>query len=158
MNNSQWFKKHLQSSADGFLWGARQIPVERLYLSPPSVLGDWSAARHVFHLFFYERTFALPSMRQWLGGPGLSRHELGRLNEEAAWNEGHDFDVLQKQFLEGRQTQIALLSELSEAAWDERLLTVWGPTTLHWVVSKTYQHTMDHTNTVLSMVLFWDLI
>lgn len=158
MNNSQWFKKHLEASANGFIWAVRQVPAERLYLRPPAVLGEWSAARHVFHLFFYERTFALPSMRQWLGGPGLSRQELMKLDEDAAWNSGHEFDTLQRQFQEGRQAQIALLSELSEEAWDERLLTVWGPMTLHWVVSKTYQHTMDHTNTVLSMVLFWDFV
>ncbi len=158
MNNSQWFRKHLQASADGFIWGAQQVPVERLYLSPPTGLGEWPAARHVFHLFFYEKTFALPSMRQWLGGPGLSGQELEKLDEDIAWDEGHEFDTLHKQFREVREAQITLLSELSEEAWQETRETVWGPVTLFWVVGKTYQHTADHINSILRMALFWDLV
>ena len=158
MNNSQWFGEHLRTSAEGFLWGAQQIQVERRYLSPPPVLGEWSAARHVFHMVYYEETFALPSMYQWLGGAGLTREELDKIDEEAAWNEGYEFDMLQKQFREVRERQIALTAELGEELWLEKRRTVWGLTTLHWVVSKTYQHTADHTNTILQMVLFWDLV
>jgi hypothetical protein len=158
MNNTQWFSQHLQTSAEGFLWGAEQIPVERRYLSPPLAFGEWPAARHLFHLFFYEKTFALPSMRQWLGEANPSIQELRRLDEDAAWKEGHEFETLQDQFRAIREAQIALLPELSDEAWLEEHRTVWGHVNLLWVVSKTYQHTADHTNTILQMALFWDFV
>ena len=68
MNNfSQWFNEQLQSSANGFVWGTEQVPEARRYAQPPTGLGEWTVARHVFHLYFYEKTIALPSMQQWLG-------------------------------------------------------------------------------------------
>ena len=33
---------------------------------------------------------------------------------------------------------------------------IWGPVTLSWVVSKTYQHTAEHTGDILRIALFWD--
>ena len=35
---------------------------------PPPNLGQWSVARHLFHMVDYEQKFVLPLMRQWLGG------------------------------------------------------------------------------------------
>ena len=35
-------------------------------------------------------------------------------------------------------------------------MTGWGPIPLLWLVSKTYQHTNEHTSDVLRMALFWD--
>lgn len=157
LNYSAWFRKHLQASADGFIWGIGQVPAERLYLLPPASLGDWPAARHVFHMLYYERTIALPSMGQWLGGPGLSDQELRELDEDAAWAEGHEIGDLKKEFRAVRDEQIGLLSELSEEAWHEKREAVWGPVSLLWVVSKTYQHTAEHTNDLLRIALFWDL-
>lgn len=50
--------------------------------------------------------------------------------------------------------QIALLDDLHEA-WDDQRGTVWGARPLHWVVSKTFQHTTEHTHDVMKLALFW---
>lgn len=160
MDPSQWFREHLQVSAEGFIWAVEQIPPERCYALPPFPLGEWSAARHAFHMLFYERTFALPSMRQWLGGPPP---DVFGLSEEAAWAGGPaggsapNLDELQASFREIRVEQVELLPEFSDSAWDEPRNTLWGPMPLRWVVTKTYQHTAEHTHDVLSLALFWDM-
>jgi hypothetical protein len=156
MNNAQWFRKQLATTADGFLWAVQQVPAERQNLVPPTGLGEWSAARHLFHMLYYEQTIALPSMRQWLNQPGLAQEDLEQLDEDAAWDDGHEIRDMQRQFREVRAAQIVLLSDLSDEAWREEREAVWGLVTLHWVVSKTYQHTAEHTDDVLKIALFWD--
>ena len=60
------------------------------------------------------------------------------------------------QFCAVRRAQIALLSQVSEQAWHAQQMTGWGPIPLLWLVSKTYQHTNEHTSDVLRLALFWD--
>jgi hypothetical protein len=157
MSDSSWFSHQLQSSADGLVWSARQVPEARRYLVPPALLGEWSAARHLFHMFYYEQNFALPSMRQWLGEPGLSRQALKKLDENAAWSDTLEYDKLLGRFQDVRQAQISLLPRIEPAVWQETSTCVWGEVTLHWVVSKTYQHTAEHTSELLRIALFWDM-
>src|SRR5215216_2880260 len=87
MDYSQWFQEQLQVSADGFVWSAEQVPVARQNLQPPTELGQWSAARHVFHLWYYEQTIALPSMRQWLDG---IKPAMEGLDEDIAWTQNQE--------------------------------------------------------------------
>ena len=153
MDLSAWFHSQLQASAEGFIWGVEQIPPERHYARPPRALGEWTAARHVFHMAYYERAIALPSMRQWLGEP---RPCVDDADEDRAWNDGNDLDSLVAQFWAGRREQIALLPRFDAALWEERREAICGPVTLRWVVSKTYQHTCEHSHDVLCLALFWD--
>jgi len=157
MNLSPWFQQHLQTSADGFVWAVEQMPPERRFVPPPLPFGEWSAARHAFHLLFYERTIALPSMRQWLGGPPPATFGT---SEETAWGDraADDLEGLLAAFREIRTEQIGLLPQFDASAWDEPRSTVWGAVPLRWVVTKTYQHTAEHTHNVLSMALFWDMV
>ena len=155
MNLSHWFHDQLQASADGFVWGAEQVPIARLYLQPPEGLGEWTAARHVFHLLYYEQTIALLSMRQWLGAECPSTDGL---DEDIAWNERKvNVESLLAHFRQVRAEQIALLQKFDDIAWHTTREAVWGPVTLLWVVSKTYQHTAEHTNDVMRIALFWDV-
>jgi len=55
-----------------------------------------------------------------------------------------------------RAEQIALLPRFENTLWEERRGALWGPVTLRWVVSKTYQHTCEHSHDVLRLALFWD--
>jgi hypothetical protein len=157
MSDSSWFSRQLQSTADGLVWSARQVPEARQYLAPPAFLGEWSAARHLFHMLYYEQNYALPSMRQWLGEPGLSRQALEKLNENTAWSDTLEYNILLGRFQDIRQAQIALLPRFEPAAWQESRACVWGAVTLHWLVSKTYQHTVEHTSELLRIALFWDM-
>jgi hypothetical protein len=152
-NHAQWFHDQLQASADGLVWAAEQVPLERRMAQPPAGLGEWTAARHLFHMMYYEQHFALPAMRQWLGEP-FDFPEI--LDENEAWGDGVELSQALAGFREVRGEQIALLSQFDEGAWQEKRDTVWGPVTLLWVVSKTYQHTAEHASTILQIALFWD--
>jgi hypothetical protein len=153
MNMTEWFQVQLQASGEGFVWGAEQVPGERRAMQPPAGLGEWTAARHVFHMLNYEQTIALPSMQQWLGGPIPAGADA---DEDIAWNhESQDMDLLLARFRQVRAEQIALLPKFEEADWQATREAVWGPVTLLWVVSKTYQHTAEHTHDVMRLALFW---
>ena len=154
MNLSQVFHGLLQASAEGFVWTAQQVPNARRLLQPPEPLGEWSTARHIFHMMFYEQSYALPSMQQWLGE---SRPSLEGVNELAAWAEGKDdIESLLAEFQKVRNEQIALLPKFEEPAWNTTRETIWGPVTLFFIVSKTFQHTAEHTNDVMRIVISWD--
>ena len=154
MNFSHWFHEQLQTSANGFVWGTEQVPEERRYAQPPKGLGEWTVARHVFHLWYYEQTIALPSMQQWLGE---SIPSLDDADEDVDWsNTQETVEGLLEKFSIVRAEQIALLPKFDDAAWNATREAVWGPVTLLWVVSKTYQHTAEHINDVMRIGLFWD--
>jgi hypothetical protein len=106
-------------------------------------------------MVYYERTIALPSMRQWLGDPcPIVEND----DEDNAWDDNQDIDSLVAQFQAIRAEQVALLPQFEPALWGDRRDAVWGSVTLGWVVSKTYQHTCEHTNNILQMALFWDVM
>ena len=151
IETSKWFSSQLSSSAEGLVWSARQVSLARQDQRPPAELGELSVARHVFHMLFYEQNIALPGMCQWLGGalPGI-------VDETQAWTGSMSIDTLLPAFQEIRSQQIALLPQFSEEDWQRVCDTNWGPVTLFWVVSKTYQHTAEHINDVLRIALFWD--
>ena len=154
MDTTQWFHDQLLASADSFVWGSEQVPSARQNIIPPDGLGEWTAARQVFHLGYYERTFALPHMRQWCGD---ARPPTSGLNEDAIWKENQaNVERLVADFRKVRMEQVALLSKFNDNTWNTALETVWGTVTLRWVVSKTYQHTMEHTSNILRIALFWD--
>jgi hypothetical protein len=160
MDLSQWFSGQLTSSVEGFIWSVGQVAPERRLIAPPAPFGEWSAARHVFHMYYYEQTIALPSMRIWLGDPfPYEEHDYQEdvHKEEKAWNDSHHaLETLLTDFRTVRAEQIVLLQEFDESTWDEQRKTIWGDKTLKWVVTKTFQHTAEHTHDVLRMALFWD--
>ncbi len=158
MDLSSWFHDQLKASGAGFIWAMEQIPVERRYLPPPRHPEDWPAARHLFHMLYYEREMVLPNMRCW-----LSKDEptwsLEPGDEEAAWEEHgrtQAFEEMLAEFRVVRDEQIALLPSFDDALWHESREVLWGSVPLRWVVTKTYQHTCEHTHDVLRMVLFWE--
>ncbi len=156
MDLQKWFGQQLQTSGDVFAWAVDQVPGERLQASPPLSLGEWTATRHVFHMLFYEKTLALPSMNQWLGAPTPVLGSLSKA-EEAAYDPSMRTSDLLTQFVEVRQQQITLLSRFPRFAWEEPRSAVWGSVTLRWVLTKTLQHTAEHTHDVLRLSLFWDM-
>jgi hypothetical protein len=154
MNFSQWFNEQLQASANGFVWGTEQVPEARRYVQPPKGLGEWTVARHVFHLWYYEQTIALPSMQQWIDGTIPSLEDL---DEDVAWSKTQEkVESLLDKFKNVRAEQVALLPKFDGATWNATREAVWGRVTLLWVVSKTYQHTAEHINDVMRIGLFWD--
>jgi hypothetical protein len=110
-------------------------------------------------MYFYEQEVALPSRRQWLGEPhpddSRYQHEDEYFEQSAASLSLAD---LLERFCAVREEQIALLGQLPVSAWEEPREYVWGPVTLKWVVSKTFQHTAEHTHDVMRLVLVWDRV
>ncbi len=151
---STWFHTQLTSSAEAFRWAVAQVPTERLLLAPPEKLGEWSVARHVFHMLSNEHRLALPNMRCWLGEL-FERDET--YQEEVEWAKGHDPAMLLAEFQRLRAEEISLLLLYKEEDWERvGASSVWPDVSLRWVVTKTLQHTFAHTNDVLAMALFWD--
>lgn len=151
MERSHWFEYQLRSTLDGLLWAARQLPNERFSALPPVALGEWSASEHVLHMLDYEKNLALPSMHQWLGDPAPARRAT----------EGNPprMEEMLAEFERVRQEEIALLSKFDDETWDRMQNTAfWGEVSLWWLVSKTFQHTLEHTHDILRLVLFWDRI
>ena len=111
MNLSKWFHDQLQASADGFVWGAQQVPNSLRNIQPPKALGEWTATRHIFNMVFYEQNIALPSIHQWLGKP---LPEEG-VEEGIAWGEGSDnIESLLAEFKKVRDEQIHLLAKFDD--------------------------------------------
>jgi hypothetical protein len=158
MELEKWFDYQLRSTLDGFFWAVKQIPEERRYSLPPARLGDWIAAQHVFHMVYYEGKLALPSMRQWLEEPAPMREQASQELEER-WQNPPAMEAMLGQFRAIRLEEIELLPAFEPSAWEStRATTFWGEVSLRWLVGKTYQHTLDHTQTLLRFSLFWDRV
>lgn len=157
---TSWFRKQLGASADAFVWAYSRIEPYRHEQLPPDAnyMGTWPPARLVWHVSEYERCLVLPTMKQWLGG------EMPRADawpdSDVAWRavRNRSFDTLVSAFLKTRQQQIDLLDDLAGFDWEGLYDTGWGPRSLAWVVTKTYQHTFEHGDTLLRMNLWWDII
>ena len=161
MDLARWFEGQLRTSADGFAWSVEQVANERRYAQPPGppggLLGEWSVARHAFHLLYYEQYAALPILQHWPQQPFLSFAGY-RDQEASAWAAAPALETIVEEFRARRAEHNALLLHVSEAAWEEAPATAWGHETLRWIVTKTYQHTLEHTNNILQIALFWDRV
>ena len=155
-----WFRYQLQASADGFVWAFSQISPSLRESLPPAAdyLGAWPPARHVWHITEYEKCLVIPSMRQWLGGS---------IPPEGSWQDDDNtwakvqncgFEELTSAFRHVRQQQTELLDQLTNADWQTPRETLWGPKPLSMVVTKTFQHTYEHGDTLLRMGLWWEEI
>jgi hypothetical protein len=157
MQQWQLFQQQLQTSAENFLWAVEQIPQEQLYLAPRP--NRWPVARVVYHMIRYEQRLALPSMQQWLGGskPVVGTQEEDNAQDERDWNDGkgRDIQTLLTDFRDIRSQQLALFPQFTEQSWEETRNAIWGDVSLKWLVIKTYQHTLEHTDEVLRAYLWW---
>ena len=157
MHLSQIFQQQLKTSMENFLWAVEQIPQERLYLAPRP--NRWPIARIIFHLTRYEQRLALPSMQQWLSGPRpiVGTQEEDNAQDERDWNggESHNIQILIADFEAIRSQQLALFPQFNEQSWREEREAIWGKVSLRWILTKTYQHTLEHTDEVLRAYLWW---
>lgn len=156
----QWFRDQLKASGDGFIWAFEQLPKAYHYKLPPApkYLGTWPPIRHIWHVTGYERALVIPSMRQWLGEPlaTVDRWQNDDLAFEQARQQG--LDEIVAEFYATRQQQIDLLAALTSVDWEAPRETLWGNKPLKMVVTKTYQHTFEHGDTLLRMGLWWEEI
>jgi DinB superfamily len=168
MDYMQSFTTLLQSSTDMLLWTVQQIPEDLFYTISPKRPERWPVARHVMHLQYNEGQVVLPCMRRWLDEEyaihykdaddkkieRYGAYEMLVHDEEIAWQQTPAIATWQEKFREGRKAQIALLTQFAPAAWEETRETVWGQVTLRWAITKTYQHTLEHSNDILKYGLY----
>jgi hypothetical protein len=153
-----WFRYQLKASADGFEWALSQIPpAYRENLPPdPGYLGTWSPTRHVWHVTEYERCLAIPSMLLFLDGEIPPEEPWPDDDDAWAKVQGCAPEELISNFRRVRQQQIELLDPLTTVDWNALRETLWGLKPLSMVVTKTFQHTYEHGDTLLRMGLWWE--
>jgi hypothetical protein len=97
-------------------------------------------------------------MKQWLGAP-LPAGDTW-LDDDAAWAAVQDKSpaALSAAFRQVRQQQIDLLDQLARADWQAPRETLWGDKPLSMIVTKTFQHTYEHGDTLLRMGIWWEHI
>jgi hypothetical protein len=154
-----WFRYQLKASADGFEWAFSQIPSALHEQLPPEpdYMGTWPPARHVWHVAEYERSVVIPTMGQWLGGAIPPRDIWPDDDESWAGVADRSFDALIAAFRQNRQEQIELLDQLTGADWMTPRQTwfTFAQMSLSMLVTKTFQHTYEHGDTLLRMGLWW---
>ena len=158
MSNPTWFKTQLQNSLDLFVYAVEQIPEERLGVEAP--LDAWPVHRQVYHLYTYEK-IALPIKKQWLANAAPITAEDEVIMRHMWAEQGrHWYKKEMTHWLSELQTirkeTIQLVKRFPDEAWDESKQTIWGEKNLRWVYTKTVQHTLEHTNSVMQLGLFWD--
>jgi hypothetical protein len=153
-----WFRYQLKASAEGFKWAFAQIQPAFLEQLPPDpeYLGTWSPARHVWHVTEYERCMAIPAMYKWIDGPEPPDDDWPDDDEAWAKIKERGVEALIANFRRVRQQQIELLDRLTAIDWQATRETTWGLKPLSMVVTKTFQHTYEHGDTLLRMGLWWE--
>jgi hypothetical protein len=97
-------------------------------------------------------------MYLWLAGPMPPDEDWPDDDETWANVQERGFEALMANFRRVRQQQIDLLDQLTTVDWSEPRETLWGPKPLSMVVTKTFQHTYEHGDTLLRMGLWWETI
>lgn len=175
MGSKELLMERLEETTRIVEWVILKIPQERILEAPPhgrhphsdkgfkTYFGGWSAYRLLFHLTFYEEVYALPTMRHWLAEPHpevdliFPNFDL----EEAAWHEelerGPDLPALMERFRAVRQEQIRALERIPGGEWHrERADTGLERVSADFAVTKTIQHALEHGDTLLRNVLYWE--
>lgn len=154
-------KQYLKTTADGLAFAIEQIPTGRWFVTPlpMPMFGEWPAAKIVHHVTWYERNIVLPEMHRWISNIEPDYSQLSDEKQETDWqNAPKDMAVLLTDFQTVRDEQLALFDQIDAEAWATEKPTLWGvEVPLSWVVAKTYQHTLEHTDTLMKMALFWDV-
>ena len=80
------------------------------------------------------------------------------LDDDDAWTrvQARGFEELTSTFRNIRQQQIQLLDQLAKMDWQAPRKTLWGRKPLSMIVTKTFQHTYEHGDTLLRMGLWWE--
>jgi hypothetical protein len=175
MNSREILAEQLEATAKTVQWAISLVPEARLMVESPhgehprsdrgfrTYFGKWPAYRHLFHLVHYEGSYALPTMKHWLGAPppkgDLMFPDMDQ--EEMLWErekeKGPNLGALQQRFRSLRKAQIEVTRSIPVEAWcQEKVSTGLGKVSAELVVTKTIEHTLVHGKTILRNALYWD--
>ncbi len=151
------------------------LPRERWTRVPPEdrrgSLGEWPALRHVRHVALYAERLWLPSVRVALGTlrPELLDPIREVERQDAAWDsraaDDRSDDLLQA-LADTRFTLLELLESAPDDAWLRPLPRELAghravgsdPVRLGWLVTRGYQHEVEHLSALWKLVLYWDRV
>ena len=153
LGSPEFFTRQIAANTETIAWAVGQVGAERFNRPPPELLGEWPAARHLFHLLYYEREVALPSLRLWFDAP---YPDFTSYDENAAYATTPGGQVVLRERAGLRAKQLDLIGEAHGGLWGEERQTPWGRRTFYWVASKTLQHALEHTNNILEITLLWE--
>jgi len=156
-------------------WAISLVPAERVNQPPPhanhprsdkgfkTYFGDWSALHQVFHLAYYEKSYAIPGIQSFIDEAPPSNDLIFPSSEQEtrafqdALAAGVDLPTLLQSFLDGRELQLQLLTNIPEEVWQkDSLHTGLGDVSAEFIVSKTIQHSLEHANDILKNALYWE--
>ena len=97
-------------------------------------------------------------MKQWLGD-SLPAGDSRKDDDEAfALARQQGLESVVATFRQIRQQQIDMLDALSTTDWSAPRETLWGNKPLSMIVTKTFQHTFEHGDTLMRMGLWWQTL
>lgn len=135
------------------------IPAGRRAQVPPARLArvsTWPAQRHLYHLFIYER-IVVDTAAFWLadGAPlteaEVALHDRLLSGQTEAWSQ----HSAEETFSGWRQLRQELLARLERATDGEARHPHWDGQDLPAFAAECWQHTLEHTTTLLQLALFW---
>ena len=158
--DSAWLQEQLAHSVPMLVGAWAAIPAERRTQVPPERMAwvsRWPAQRHLYHLYIYER-ITVDYAAYWLAeGAPLSEaqdaeHDHLLTRQEEDWQKLSAAETLAG----WRYYRQELLARLARAKNWEARQPYWDNQDLHTIAAECFQHTLEHTTTLLQLALFWD--
>jgi len=144
----------LDEAAQNFLWVLQQIPTGRQHVIPLPVFGEWSVTRIAFHVAWYWDEIITPIAQSW-GREVADVPDASQ--EEVDWYKtAHTLPACVERFNTAHQHLLDCISQQDRNALQVEHETPWGTVTWEWVLLHAYQVLLEYTNTLMSMVLYWD--
>lgn len=160
----------LEESFRTIEWAVARLPEQWEHSSPAGVAGfdegSWSVAMNLAHLAVYEERLGLPMLAALAsGGDGVAVVQTPR--EDAFIREAEELGSapvaqIMQRLRAARQQEVALVRAFPPERFNVPATSLWGRTKrfgadLHsagWVAAKSFQHTWEHGNALLRVVLF----
>ena len=162
LNDSAWLQAQLAHSVPMLEAAWAAIPAERWRVVPPERMAwvsRWPAQRHLYHLYIYER-ITVDYAAYWLAdGTPLSEaqdaeHDCLLTRQAEGWQK-----LSAAEMMAGwRYYRQELLARLARAKNWEARQPYWDNQDLHMIAAECFQHTLEHTTTLLQLALFWDWV
>ena len=160
LDDSAWLQEQLAHSLTMLAGAWAAIPAERRTQVPPERLAwvsRWPAQRHLYHLYIYER-ITVDYAAFWLADGTPLTEAQGEEHDCLLTRQEEDWQKLSAaEMMAGwRYYRQELLARLARAENWEARQPYWDHQDLRTIAAECFQHTLEHTTTLLQLALFWD--
>jgi hypothetical protein len=153
----------LERSLADVLYAVEMTPPEWLYRSPWRDPSTWSVAQNLAHMAVYEEQVAAPILEALAAGTDATASVASVLESDYddRWEQlaTEPIGVIAGRLRAARLRQVQAIAAMPEDRFHLPATTLWaevkpGIHSAAWVAAKTFQHTWDHGNAILQVVLF----